>query len=323
MKVTLLPGNQPEELLARHPGTHLVSTEPDIIIGFPEGEYRKYSFAMREDEAILSLNQVPIFPKLDMDMYGLIIQRSVEMYAEGNLGDITFKQGFGTRNEPVVEHLPAMVSRTFSYLIPGFLLAFVAGVGLALLATWKPRVGRGLDVLNRLLLSLPDFFTIILIQLVAIQIDKSAGRPVIAILQVQDETPWLIPMLGIAILPGAIIYGTLRIAFEREWGESYIKTAYAKGLSRSMVILRHIVRNSVEDLLTILPRAVTVAITSMVIAEVITWTFGIGGYSFAQNVSSVNSLPVTCAILAAFMMLVNGLIALARKRFTINTKEGI
>ncbi|ARU63452.1 hypothetical protein CBW65_22470 [Tumebacillus avium] len=322
VQITIMPGAKAEEIVARYPGLTLIQKEPSIIVGYPEAEEQKYKQLLKMDRQIDLTVVVPAFPRIDWEQYGVVLKRSVEFYAKGELGEITFQTDIYPRNEPLERHLGDMVQRTFSYLIPAFVLAAVGGLLTVLLAVLLPRVGKVLDVLNRVLLSLPDFFLIVMIQYAAIVIDKQAGKPLIVAMQFGDQTPFLVPLLGIALLPGAILYGTLRLAFAREWQEAYVRTAYAKGLTRPMVVLSHLLRNTWEDLLAVLPRMVLVAVTSMVAAEVITWTFGLGGYAFADGVTSVSSLPVTCAILAVFTLVTNGLIALVRHRRAVAFKEG-
>ncbi|TCP54638.1 binding-protein-dependent transport system inner membrane component [Tumebacillus sp. BK434] len=322
VQVTLMPGATAEEIVARYPGLTLIQKEPGLIVGYPEAEEREYKRLLSMDRQIDLTLAVPKFPSFDWERYGMALKGSLDTYSQGKLGEITFQTEIYPRNEPLEKHLGAMVKRTFSYLIPAFVLAVAGGLLIVLLAVLLPRLGKVLDVLNRLLLSLPDFFLIVMIQYAAVMIDKKAGKTLIVALQFQDRTPFLIPLLGIAMLPGAILYGTLRLAFAREWQEAYVRTAYAKGLTRPMVVLSHLLRNTWEDLLAVLPRMVLVAVTSMVAAEVITWTFGLGGYAFAQGVVSVSSLPVTCAILAVFTLVTNGLIAWVRHRRAVAFKEG-
>ncbi|MFD2170586.1 ABC transporter permease subunit [Tumebacillus lipolyticus] len=322
VKVTLLPGATGAEVVERNQGTRLISEEPDVIIGFPEEKESEYISLLQNDKQVDLTFRVYTLPRLNVDQYLVALKHCAEMYTSGTFGEISFRNGFVFKTVPITEHLSEMAFRSFSYLIPGLLVGVTSGIALALLAVWKPRIGRVLDISNRLLLSVPDFLMIVLIQYAAIAIDRRMNSTVIVVMQYQDQIPFLIPMLGISVLPGALIYGALRIAFEREWREGYIKTAYSKGLSRSLVISRHMFRNTVEDLLTILPRAVSVAIASMVVAEVMTMIFGIGGYPFAQSVTAVSSLATTCAILAIFTLLTNGLISYLRNRQVVQKRRG-
>ncbi|HEU4964428.1 MAG TPA: ABC transporter permease subunit, partial [Bacilli bacterium] len=163
---------------------------------------------------------------------------------------------------------------------------------------------------------------VVLLQMGAILIDRATGHPTVIVVQFGDDVPFLVPLLAISVLPATLIYGTLRLAVEREWTEGYIKTAASKGLARMPIFFTHILRNTMEDLLTILPRGVTVAVTSMAVAEVMCFIFGLGGYAISPSVVHVTTLTTTCGILAVITMLLHLVLALVRKRFVVNTSEG-
>jgi oligopeptide transport system permease protein len=93
-------------------------------------------------------------------------------------------------------------------------------------------IGRLLDLVHALLSGLPDFLLIILIQLVSIYLTRLTGSNVILVAHYGDNIPFTIPFLTIALIPGVLIYGTLRLAIEREMTQDYITTALTKGLSR-------------------------------------------------------------------------------------------
>jgi ABC-type dipeptide/oligopeptide/nickel transport system permease component len=215
-----------------------------------------------------------------------------------------------------------MLGRSLGYLIPALLGSVLLGGGVALWAVLQPRIGRFLDTLHVAMLGVPDFFMIVMLQFGAIFIDRQAERTVVMVMQFAGEAPFLIPFLAIMIMPALVIYGTLRIAFAREWDEGYIKTAFMKGLSRKSVVLWHIFRNTFEDFLSVFPRAVSVALATMVVVEVMTGIVGIGGYAINTSVVFTDALPTTCAILAIFAVLTNVVVSFVRKRYVVNTKEG-
>jgi oligopeptide transport system permease protein len=66
---------------------------------------------------------------------------------------------------------------------------------------------------------------------------------------------------------------------------------------------------------------VSVGVTSLVIAEVMTGVFGLGGYAINPRIQIVTSLPTTCVILALFVMAAHLIAALLRKQFVVGTKE--
>lgn len=205
-----------------------------------------------------------------------------------------------------------MLLRTCTYFIPGLLLAIVLSVFLAMAASIWRRLGTFMDGTYALLVGLPDFFLIVLIQLGAIYATKFLGHYVLLIVQVGDKTPFLIPFLTIALIPSVTIYGTLRIAIARELWQDYV-TALAKGLTRREVLISHVLRNVMEDLLAVLPKATTLALASMAVAEAICGIFGLGGFIVSPALQSVSSMSAICMALALVAMAFHVLYALLWK----------
>lgn len=325
----LMPMRTIQEVVERYPEIKVLDEKLNAV-QIPSGQGEEYQEIFNRDCAkyypaclIDGALTVPKTPSFNFSAYGHAILEQLKGYGQGDLGGIFYDGGrAGVREVPIVDSLGKMITRSLSYLIPGTLLGILAGYLLALCAVWLPKVGRGIDWLHSFMLGLPDFFVIVMIQLLAIQLAKQNGHKVITIMQFGSDVPLLIPIIAISLMPALMIYGTVRLAVKREWEEGYIKTAYSKGLSRTRVFIRHILRNTSEDLLTILPRTITAGITALVVAEVMTGTFGLGGYTSNSKISQVTSLPVTCAILAGFALAANAGIAMLRKLITVNTKEG-
>lgn len=305
------------EIVARYPGLSIVN-EADRIVALPDENIPRYYSLLSRDSGVANVLEVKIPPTFNFERYGSALKAQLQQLSKGNLGTITFVSG---KTYPLTDYLKEFILRSFSYLIPGL----IAGIGLgfitALLAVLFPKLGKLTDVINSLLLSMPEVLVVALLQLLVIFIDQKAGFPLIAIAPNKGITPFLIPFVSILIMPAAIVYGSLRIAIEREWGEGYIQTAYMKGLTRAHVLLKHIVRNTVPDLLSVLPKTVSVAITTMVIVEVISEILGLGGYSNNPKVGYTNSLIITCSVLAVFTLLSQLIAAFFKNRLVIVEKE--
>jgi oligopeptide transport system permease protein len=317
--VMVKPNRDFEKVMAKYEEVE-IQDDTTGRIGVPYGKANDYLRIFRQDPDIRSASPMSIKPKFDFKNFTLEVKEQIAGYLKGEWGTYTYRSRMD-RELPIDPQMGKMIKRSFSYLIPALLTSIVVGFALALVAVWRPKAGAVMDKVNRLLLAMPDFLVVTLMQFVAILLAKAYGRKVITIMQFTSDTPFLIPFLAISILPTAILYGAFRIAVAREWEEGYIKTAYAKGMSRTRVIFAHILRNVTEDLLTVLPRVVSVAITSLVVAEVMTGVFGLGGYAINPDLHKVTSLPATCAILACFGLLTHVLVAALRKFLVVKTKE--
>lgn len=321
IRIGNLPGQSSlATLFTNYPGTHVLN-EKDRIVSVPIYTVEDHLAAFRKDPAIRLAYTVPVEPHFSLPQYLAELKKELTQFSHGEMGTLEYQSSkYGAHS--INSQLKLLFLRTISTLIPGILLGILLGYAGALLAAWKPRVGRVLNRLQDLTLSLPDFLVVVLIQFIAIFLTKMVGHSVISIMQIGDQVPKLIPIVVISLLPSALVYGSVRIAVEREWNEGYIRTAYSKGLSRTSTLFKHLLRNTMEDLLTILPRAVTVGITTLVIAEVMTGTFGLGGYAVNSSLKKVTSLSVTCAMLASVALLAQLLFSWIRNRFIVNTKEG-
>lgn len=130
------------------------------------------------------------------------------------------------------------------------------------------------------------------------------------------ETPWsnlttnlqmmLWPALISSVVGGAVIMRMTRAMMLEVIREDYIRTAYAKGLKDSAVIVRHAMRNAMIPVVTIFGLSVANILSGSVISETV---FGLPGMG-RLLVSSVTSrdMPVVQAITiisAVVVMLVN------------------
>lgn len=301
LHVELRPSVEWSQVLARHEGSRVLDTVQGLV-KVPYGTASQEVKSWNQDPGVQIAMQIETSPHFSFKsmLYGL--QQQLAQYAKGEFGGLSYNSSL-EREYPVSTYLWDLCKRSLGYLIPGLLLGLLIGFGFALLGTWKPRVGRALDAVHSFLLGIPDFFLVVLLQFAAIGLVKLVGHKVFLIMQFASDIPFAIPMLSISILPGVLLYGVLRIALEREWAQTYVSTAYSKGLSRAKVLLVHILRNTAPDLIALLPRLIATAITSLVVVEVMCGIFGLGGYAINKDLFRVTSLTTTCAILALFVLL--------------------
>lgn len=269
---------------------------------------------------VLRSSVVPLdAPIISWRYYGYTLKDQFTNFLHGDLGK--YRDPYTRKEVAISQAIPKMLLKTCTYFIPGLLLAILLSMMMALWASVSRRIGTVLDGLHALLVGLPDFFLIVLIQLGAIYATKFLGHYVLLIVQVGDRTPFLIPFLTIALIPSVTIYGTLRVAIARELGQDYVVTALAKGLTRREVLFSHVLRNVMEDVLAILPRATTLALASMAVAEAICGIGGLGGFIILPVYQGITSMSAICVVLGLVAMAFHILYALLRKRFVIRAEE--
>jgi oligopeptide transport system permease protein len=254
--------------------------------------------------------------------YTQALRVQIQDYLLGQIGYLTYNSNLD-RSYSLNSMIGEMILHSLSYLLPGLALSIFLGLTLGFMASYSIRMGRLLDAGHKILLSVPDFLLVVILQYLGILLAKLQGHNVILIMQFGSEIPYLIPFLTISIIPSLHLYGVFRIACEREWQNRYVLTAYSKGLNRTSVLFVHILRNTAEDVLAVLPRIVSISVSSMVIAEMITGIFGIGGYAVNPRLYNVTTLPATCSILASILFAVHLLGKLFVKYLPGREKERI
>jgi len=282
------------------------------VLQVPYGKVRDYAVKLQKMSGVRGFLPVQGPPAISLKRYGVALGQSLGDYARGDFGSLysSYRGRF-----PLTENLAMMVGRTSKTLLSALAFAIVSGTLLAALAAARPRIGKVLDSGHSLLVALPEFLLVVLLQMLSIFLSGLLDRTAFLIIEFAGEVPFFIPFAAIALVPGALIYGTLRLAITREWNEDYILTARAKGLSRSRLIRKHVIRNILEDLFAVLPKAVSLAVGGAVVAEVLCQIFALGGV--ARNpvfgIGSFSSLTTICLTLGGLMFALHLFFALLKK----------
>jgi peptide/nickel transport system permease protein len=211
-------------------------------------------------------------------------------------------------NRPVAELLAERLPQTLSLAGLAIVLSLLGGIGLAYLTAyvrWQP-LKVALARLPSLGFSVPVFWMgLLLIQVFAFGLGwfPATGS--------RGFESLVLPAITLAIPSAAVYAQVLQRSFQGVWKESYIVTAYAKGLSRGQVQARHGFRNAALPILTLIGLQVGNTVSGAVLVETIFARSGIG--RLAQEAVLRQDIPVVLAIVAvsaAAFVLVNLLVDL-------------
>ena len=121
-----------------------------------------------------------------------------------------------------------------------------------------------------------------------------------------------LPAIALALPQAAILARVTRSALLESLGEDYIRTARAKGLTRSMVLWRHALRNAMIPALTILGLQFAFLLAGTIIIENIFYLPGLGRLIF-QAITQRDLIVVesTVVLLVATVIIINFLIDIA------------
>ena len=91
--------------------------------------------------------------------------------------------------------------------------------------------------------------------------------------------------------------------------QDYVRTARAKGLNERVVIFKHVLRNSVIPIVTLLASILPILIGGSIIVEFVFDIHGMGGYAYHGLVNREYNIIMATTIFVAFMTMVGILIS--------------
>ncbi len=187
-------------------------------------------------------------------------------------------------------------------IIPGLLL----GTWAALARNKLP--DRIIVFITTLFVSVPSF--ILATFLLLIFCLKLGWLPVFSV----DNQNYLLPIIALSFYPMAYITRLTKSSLLDVLGQDYIRTARAKGLSQTKVIIKHALRNALIPVVTYIGPMVAYILTGSLVVETV---FTIGGLG-TKFVASINNLDyplimATTIFLATIMVIMTLLSDLAYK----------
>jgi peptide/nickel transport system permease protein len=230
-------------------------------------------------------------------------------------GDL-FRLDFGfsfRQSRPIIDMIAERLPWTL--LITGASLAVSAVIGIVLGAASAWRRGRPSDVgtlsFMIALESLPSFWLgMLLVSIFAVQLGwlpsfgaiTPAGRldGMDAVLDVVSHAVLPVVTLSVLSIPG--IYLTMRYSTLSVLGEDFIRTARAKGASERRVLFRHVARNALAPVVTVLALRLGYAFGGTVVIETVFSYPGLGRLVF-ESVSG-RDYPVMQATFLVFTVAV-------------------
>jgi peptide/nickel transport system permease protein len=113
---------------------------------------------------------------------------------------------------------------------------------------------------------------------------------------------WVMPVLAYALGPAGIIARYTRTCVIEGIDADYVRTARAKGLSDSVIMWRHVLRNAAIPILTIAGPLVPDLLTGSIFIETIFRIPGLGSYFVTSVFTRDYPMIMTLALLAAFVV---------------------
>ncbi|HET9978043.1 MAG TPA: ABC transporter permease, partial [Burkholderiaceae bacterium] len=213
--------------------------------------------------------------------------------------------------ELIAERL--VVSLPLALLAMALTVVIALGAGVYAAARHRRAGDTGVMVLSQLGLSIPNFWlAILLILLFAVHLQwvSAGGFPGWR----EDDGGGLgaglaalaLPAIALAAVQAAILARVTRSSVLEAMREDYVRTARAKGLSRAQVMRRHVLRNAMIPVLTIMGLQFANLVTGAIVVENVFVLPGIGRLVF-QAIANRDLVLVrdVVMLLAAVVVLVN------------------
>jgi peptide/nickel transport system permease protein len=195
--------------------------------------------------------------------------------AQGDLGRSVLSK------QPVAMMIGQRIEPTISLALTTLIFAVLVAVPIGIIAAWKQGgwIDRGIMALSVVGFSIPVFVLgYILIYVFSMKLDLF---PVQGFASLGDGLlPFAeriaLPTLTLSFIYIALFARITRAAMLEVLGEDYIRTAHAKGLSESAVLVRHALRNAAVPIVSVIGIGFALLIGGVVITETVFNIPGIG-----------------------------------------------
>ncbi len=254
-----------------------------LVPGGPwSGEKQVYGGVAKAIETKYHLNE-PIWQQ-----YG----RWVLDFVQGDFGP-SFKYADRSINQIIAEGLPA----TLQLGLMAFVLALVVGLPLGIIAAlghnrWPDYLATTISMIG---IATPSFVLAILL-VVVFSVWLKALPPI----GWHGPDTWVLPVLALAGYQIAQIARYTRASMLEVTRKDYIRTAHSKGLRERAVVVKHMIRNALIPVITILGPILAFLVTGSFIIEQFFGIPGIGRYYVQGIVQRDYSLIMAMTVIYAF-----------------------
>jgi len=211
---------------------------------------------------------------------------------QGNLGP-SYKYQDRTVNDIVADG----IWTTVQLGLMAFMLSVIVGIPLGIIAAlghnrWPDYLSTAVSVIG---IAMPSFVLALMLVVffgVTLRWLPTGGW--------KGPETWILPTIALAGFPIAVIARYTRASMLEVTRKDYIRTAHSKGLGERAVVLRHMIRNALIPVVTILGPTLAFLVTGSFIIETIFGIPGIGRYYITSISQKDYGVLMAMTILYAF-----------------------
>ena len=172
------------------------------------------------------------------------------------------RESFQKQGKPVLDIIKETLPNTMLLAFAAIVIAFILGIILGIISALKKDswLDKLLLVVTSVGMSLPSFFSAILMAWIFayVLVDVTGLNMTGSLYDVDDYglgkhlklKNLILPALTLGIRPLAVITQLTRNSLLEILSQDYIRTAYAKGLSKTQVIKKHALKNALNPVIT-------------------------------------------------------------------------
>lgn len=235
-----------------------------------------------------------------------LLTRYVHWIGGMMVGDLGNSYTYGTSVAGLIaERLVLTVPLAIMSMLITVVLALAAGIYTA--ANHNKFADVGVMSLTQVGIALPNFwFAILLILLFSVKLQwlSAGGFPG------WDDGLWagvrslLLPAISLAVVQAAILARVTRSAVLEVLREDFVRTARAKGLSKRDVLWRHVLRNAMIPVMTVMGLQFANLLAGTIVIENVFYLPGLGRLIF-QSIANRDLIVVrNCVMLLAAMVVI-------------------
>jgi peptide/nickel transport system permease protein len=193
----------------------------------------------------------------------------------GDLGTSIFT------NLPVTQLIGQRLEPTLALTVMTLILTVLFAVPLGVVAAWKAGtwIDRSAMIFAVLGFSIPSFVLAYLLILVfSIELDLLPVQGYVSIREgfLPFIAHLILPSVALGLIYGALIARVTRASMLEVLSQDYIRTAQAKGLANSQVLIRHALKNAAVPIVTVIGIGVALLISGVIVTETVFAIPGIG-----------------------------------------------
>ncbi|MCZ8511521.1 ABC transporter permease [Paenibacillus filicis] len=211
---------------------------------------------------------------------------------------------------PVAELILQRLPVTLTLSVAAFAISIMIGIPLGIVSAVRSNTFTDyvVTILSLIGLSIPEFWAgLLLVMLFSVKLNllPFAGYSIDMNIM-QNIQYFIIPAFAMGLIQSAIVSRMTRSSFLDVLDQDYIRTARAKGLKQSVIILKHVLKNSMLPIITVLGINFGILLGGTVVIEIVCNLPGLGSLTVSSIMN--RDYPVIQGILmyiAFIYLLVN------------------